>query len=222
MARKWETLNLKKGELLSLDRLEDLASKAAGGDNAALRDLGRYNEMIGRRMNQRMRELEGAGKTGDAYKRITKTLDGGTRFSQSRTGSAEQLVRDAQKAQRALNYKETTLSGIADVEKRTVNSLFDRLKTGYGKEQQKEFGSYENWKKSTAYTEWFKVNYDKANRFFTSDWWRENKKLVSSDTINQILDKITSADDGAEILSRFTDWMDSDDPFAPLEGWYDF
>ena len=78
-----------KASLWSLDQLETIAARAAAGDNAALSELGKYNEKIGRRMNQRMRELEKAGKTGDAYKRIQESLGGGTRFSQARTGSAE-------------------------------------------------------------------------------------------------------------------------------------
>ena len=221
MAGKWETIRLGRGQLLSLDQLEQLAAKAAEGNNAALRDLGRYNEMIGRRMNQRMRELEGAGKTGDAYKRIQESIGGKTRFSQARTGSAEQLFRDAEAAQRGLLYKESTLSGIADVEQRTTETLFDRWRMGYNEERRREYGSYEKWKKSKNYTEWFKVNYDRANKFFTSDWWHENKQYATSDTINRILDKITS-DGGEEILARFRDWMEEDDPFAPLEGWYDF
>lgn len=211
----------RKGALLSLDQLERLAAKAAGGDDAALRDLGKYNEKLGRRMNQRMRELEGAGKTGDAYKRIQESLGGKTRFSQARTGSAEQLFRDAQQAQRALAYKESTLSGIAEVEKKTVSSIFDHFKMGYDKEKAREYGSYENWKESAEYSKWFKQNYNRANKFFTSDWWKENKKYVTTDPLNAILDKIMS-DDGEEILNRFNDWMTESDPFEPLEGWYDF
>lgn len=204
MARKWETLNFKRGELLSLDRLEDLASKAAGGDNAALRDLGRYNEMIGRRMNQRMRELEGAGKTGDAYKRIQSNLGGGTRFSQARTGSAEQLFRDAQKAQRALNYKETTLSGIAKVDQKTTTAIFKKLgiETGPGAT---------------------KAQTQRMNRFFESGYWKENRKYYTSRGLEQIAEM---AAEGREIFSEFMEdiegWISGEDTFTVVEGWIDF
>lgn len=205
MAGSWETINLGKGQLLSLDQLEQLAAKAAGGDNAALRDLGRYNEIIGRRMNQRMRELEGAGKTGDAYKRIQNTLGGGTRFSQARSGSAEQLFRDAQKAQRALNYKKTTLTGIAEIDKNTTTAIFNKLgiETGPG-------GAT-------------RAQVERMNTFFESGYWKENRKYFTSKGLQQIAEL---AQEGGDTFSEFMDdinsWMSGDDVFLPVENWMDF
>lgn len=205
MARKWETFELGKGELLPLNKLEDLAAKAAGGDNAALRDLGRYNEMIGRRMNQRMRELEGAGKTGDAYKRIQNNLGGGTRFSQARTGSAEQLFRDAQKAQRALNYKETTLTEIAKVDQKTTTAIFKKLGI--------EMGPGGATKAQTQ----------RMNRFFESGYWKENRKYYTSKGLEQIAEM---AAEGGETFSEFMEdiegWISGEDAFTVVEGWIDF
>lgn len=207
MARTWETIDLGKGKLLSLDELEALAVRASGGDDASLRDLGKYNEMIGRRMNQRMRELEGAGKTGDAYKRIQDSLEGATRFSQAKSGSAEQLFRDAQQAQRALGYKETTLTGIADVDKRTTQAIFDKLgiETGPG-----------------GVT---KAQVNRVNSFFTSGYWKENRKnFASGDPVfTQILDMAAEGGDTfAEFMEGLDEWVAGEDMFAPLEGWIDF
>ena len=195
----------RKGALLSLDQLERLAARAAGGDDAALRDLGKYNEKLGRRMNQRMRELERAGKTGDAYKRIEENLGGKTRFSQARTGSAEQLFRDAQKAQRALLYKETTLSDIATVDKKTTQAIFDKLgiETGPG-----------------GVT---RAQVNRMNSFFTSGYWKENQKNFTSKGLEQIAE-LTA--EGGETFSEFMEgidaWISGDDMFEPLEGWVDF
>ena len=205
MAGKWETISLVKGELLSLNQLEQLAAKAAEGNNAALRDLGRYNEKIGRRMNQRMRELEGAGKTGDAYKRIQESIGGKTRFSQARTGSAEQLFKDAEAAQRALAYKESTLTGIMEVDKKTTQSIFDKLgiDTGPG-----------------GVT---RAQVQRMNTFFQSGYWKENKKYFTSQGLEQIAEM---AAEGGETFNEFmegiSNWISGDDMFAPLETWMEF
>lgn len=193
------------GSLLSLDELERLAARASAGEDDALRELGRYNEKLGRRMNQRMRELERSGKTGDMYKRIQESLGGQTRFSQARTGSAEQLFRDAQKAQRALGYKETTLSGIAEVDKKTTQSLFDRLgiKTGPG-----------------GVT---RAQVERMNSFFSSGYWKETRKNFSSQGLEQIAELVAEGGDTfAEFMEGIDSWIAGGDMFEPLEGWLEF
>ena len=191
-----------KASLWSLDQLKDIAARAAAGDNAALSELGKYNEKIGRRMNQRMREMEHAGKTGDAYKRIQESLGGGTRFSQARTGSAEQLYRSARDTQRALGYKETTLSGIMEVDQKTTTAIFKKL-------------GIETGPKGAT-----KAQTDRMNRFFESNYWKNNKKYFASEELEGIADTIAEGgDDYAELMDSISAWMDGDDPFEPVADW---
>lgn len=196
---------VKFGGLKSLDYLEDLAERASFGDNAALEELGKYNETIGRRMNQRMRELEKAGKTGDAYQRIKESLGGRTRFSQAHTGSAEQLMRDVQQAQRALGYKETTLTGIAEVDKKTTQAIFDRLGIETGPD---------------GVT---KAQVERMNSFFTSGYWKENRKNFSSKGLEQIAELAAEGGDTfAEFMEGLDAWVSGGDMFEPLEGFIEF
>lgn len=191
-----------KASLWSLDQLETIAARAAVGDNAALFELGKYNEKIGRRMNQRMRELEKAGKTGDAYKRIQESLGGGTRFSQAHTGSAEQLYRSALETQRALCYKETTLSDIARVDQKTTTAIFEKL-------------GIETGPKGAT-----KAQTDRLNRFFESEYWKNNKKYFSSDDLTGIAETVAEGgDDYADLMDSISEWMDGDDPFEPVVDW---
>ena len=191
-----------KASLWSLDQLKEIAARAAAGDNAALSELGKYNEKIGRRMNQRMREMEQAGKTGDAYKRIQESLGGGTRFSQARTGSAEQLYRSARDTQRALGYKETTLSGIMEVDQKTTTAIFKKL-------------GIETGPKGAT-----KAQTDRMNRFFESNYWKNNKKYFASEELEGIADTIAEGgDDYAELMDSISAWIDGDDPFEPVADW---
>lgn len=191
-----------KASLWSLDQLTEIAARAAAGDNAALSELGKYNEKIGRRMNQRMREMEHAGKTGDAYKRIQESLGGGTRFSQARTGSAEQLYRSARDTQRALGYKETTLSGIMEVDQKTTTAIFKKL-------------GIETGPRGAT-----KAQTDRMNRFFESNYWKNNKKYFASEELEGIADTIAEGgDDYAELMDSISAWMDGDDPFEPVADW---
>lgn len=193
-----------KASLWSLDQLEAIAARAAAGDNAALSDLGKYNEKIGRRMNQRMRELEKAGKTGDVYQRIKESMGGATRFSQARTGSAEELYRSARDAQRALGYKETTLSGIMKVDRNTTTAIFKKL-------------GIETGPKGAT-----KAQTTRLNRFFESDYWKNNKKYFSSNDLSGIADIVAEGgDDYSELMSSINEWMEGDDPFEPVVEWID-
>ena len=191
-----------KASLWSLVQLETIAARAAAGDNAALSELGKYNEKIGRRMNQRMREMEHAGKTGDAYQRIKDSMGGATRFSQARTGSAEQLYRSARDAQRALGYKETTLSGIMEVDQKTTTAIFKKL-------------GIETGPRGAT-----KAQTDRMNRFFEANYWKNNKKFFSSEELEGIADTIAEGgDDYAELMDSISAWMDADDPFELVADW---
>lgn len=195
----------RRSKLPTLGELERLAERAAGGDNAALRDLGAMNEKLGRLMNQRMRVLEHAGRTGDAYKRIQESLGGGTRFSQKRTGSAESLFRSARDALRASGYKESTLSGAMEVDKQTTTSIFKKL-------------GIETGPRGAT-----KAQTQRMNAFFQSEYWKANRKYYSSEGLAAIADVVAEGgEEYAEMMDNISAWMEGEDPFTPVETWLEF
>lgn len=188
------------------DQLEALASRAAMGDNAALDELGVLNERLGRMANNRMRRLEKAGKTGDAYKRIGNTLGmDRPRFSQAHTGSAESLFQSARTAAAALRQKETTLSGIKEVDIKTVDSVLEA------------FG-----KNADSYTQKQKLQ---IADFLKTDAWNQLKSLYYG---SEALDAITDAaldDDFEEALNAFAEFdveMSDTDIVELSEQYFDF
>lgn len=189
--------------LPSLDTLEEIAARASGGNNEALKELGKMSEKLNRRLNQRMRELEKAERTGDAYQRIKTSLGGKARGSQARTGSAEQLFKNSSLALRALNYKETTLSGIREVEQETANSFFRH----FGLMQENQSASRDEVKR--------------LNRFLASDGWSEMKKAFGSDIGKQFSEMILNDEDDIEsFLNEMENFENLDtDIFTTLETW---
>lgn len=187
------------------DQLEALASRAAMGDNAALDELGALNERIGRMANNRMRRLERAGKTGDAYKRIANTVGmEKPRFSQAHTGSAESLFQSARTAAAALRQKETTLSGIKEVDVKTVDSVLDA------------FG-----KNADSYTQKQKLQ---IADFLKTDAWKQLKSLYGSEALEAITDAALD-DDFEEALNAFAEFdveMSDTDIVELSEQYFDF
>ena len=185
--------------------MENLATRAASGDNEALAELGREAEKMGRALNQRMRTLEKAGKTGDAYKRIEKSL-GRSRASQARTGSAEQLFRNWKASAKGLGYKESTLSGIKEVDTKTAN----RVAQAFGHKEP-----------LTA----DQVN--KMNRFLGSKAFDEMRRTFGSkdQAVQDSVDIILSEQD--DLQEDFIDAIeeydsDEDNIFDLLDGYVDF
>lgn len=187
------------------DQLEALASRAAMGDNAALDELGALNERIGRMANNRMRRLERAGKTGDAYKRIANTVGmEKPRFSQAHTGSAESLFQSARTTAAALRQKETTLSGIKEVDVKTVDSVLDA------------FG-----KNADSYTQKQKLQ---IADFLKTDAWKQLKSLYGSEALEAITDAALD-DDFEEALNAFAEFdveMSDTDIVELSEQYFDF
>ena len=187
------------------DQLEALASRAAMGDNAALDELGALNERIGRMANNRMRRLERAGKTGDAYKRIANTVGmEKPRFSQAHTGSAESLFQSARTSAAALRQKETTLSGIKEVDVKTVDSVLDA------------FG-----KNADSYTQKQKLQ---IADFLKTDAWKQLKSLYGSEALEAITDAAMN-DDFEEALNAFAGFdveMSDTDIVELSEQYFDF
>lgn len=187
------------------DQLEALASRAAMGDNAALDELGALNERIGRMANNRMRRLEKAGKTGDAYKRIANTVGmEKPRFSQAHTGSAESLFQSARTAAAALRQKETTLSGIKEVDVKTVDSVLDA------------FG-----KNADSYTQKQKL---RIADFLKTDAWKQLKSLYGSEALDAITDAALD-NDFEEALNAFAEFdvaLSDTDIIELSEQYFDF
>lgn len=187
------------------DQLEALASRAAMGDNAALDELGALNERMGRIANNRMRRLEKAGKTGDAYKRIANTVGmEKPRFSQAHTGSAESLFQSARTAAAALRQKETTLSGIKEVDVKTVDNVLDA------------FG-----KNADSYTQKQKL---RIADFLKTDAWKQLKSLYGSEALEAITDEALD-DDFEEALNAFAEFdveMSDTDIVELSDQYFDF
>lgn len=170
----------------TIKEIRELGGRAAFGDNEALQELGKLAERMARAANTRLRRLEAAGKTGDAYQRAKEILGGGKRFPQARTGSAEQLGENLEKATSFLRKKESTISGIREVDKKTAQTFLGRDDV-----TQKD------------------VN--RLNRIFESKAWPELKKnFSSSDLQEKVQDLILNNEDVEDVISLFETW-DPDD-----------
>ena len=172
------------------DYIDQLALMAEEGNDAALKELGKIAGKLGRQANQRMRRLERAGKTGDAYKRIVEDLGGKTRFSQAKTGSAEGLRRNVEKALSALRRKESTLGGIKEVDRKTAESVFGH----FGK--MPKGGLSDN-------------DIQKFNKFVQNKAWPEIKRAFGSDALKAVTDMVLNGDDIDDMLRDFSEWVET-------------
>ena len=194
------------GELHPLRWYEDLAG-AAEFDPEALKELGRESEKLARRANQRMRELESRGMTGDAYKRIRASLGGATRFSQRRTGSADELLQNIKQSLRGLRQVKSTVSGAMGSSRKTLDTLKDK------------------WDIAGRVS---KDKINKFNEFVKSDLWNEYKSLMggSGGVLEQftkmLFDDPQSVDD---VLDAFNEWdamtEDEPDPYEAMSEWFE-
>lgn len=193
-------------DLRPLRWYEDLAG-AAEFDPEALKELGRESEKLARRANQRMRELESRGMTGDAYKRIRESLGGATRFSQRRTGSADELLQNIKQSLRGLRQVKSTVSGAMGSSRKTLDTLKDK------------------WDIAGRVS---KDKINKFNEFVKSDLWNEYKSLMggSGGVLEQftkmLFDDPQSVDD---VLDAFNEWdamtEDEPDPYEAMSEWFE-
>ena len=193
-------------DLRPLRWYEDLAG-AAEFDPEALKELGRESEKLARRANQRMRELESRGMTGDAYKRIRASLGGATRFSQRRTGSADELLQNIKQSLRGLRQVKSTVSGAMGSSRKTLDTLKDK------------------WDIAGRVS---KDKINKFNEFVKSDLWNEYKSLMggSGGVLEQftkmLFDDPQSVDD---VLDAFNEWdamtEDEPDPYEAMSEWFE-
>ena len=193
-------------DLRPLRWYEDLAG-AAEFDPEALKELGRESEKLARRANQRMRELESRGMTGDAYKRIRASLGGATRFSQKRTGRADELLQNIKQSLRGLRQVKSTVSGAMGSSRKTLDTLKDK------------------WDIAGRVS---KDKINKFNEFVKSDLWNEYKSLMggSGGVLEQftkmLFDDPQSVDD---VLDAFNEWdamtEDEPDPYEAMSEWFE-
>lgn len=187
-----------RATLPSVRHIERLAYQAEFGDEAALKELGSINAKLGRMMNQRLRTLEKAGETTDVYQRISYNLDQDRpRFSQAKTGSAEHLRRSALQSLRAAGYEKSTLTGIREARQENIQSLFESL--GVIEEG-------ETVDKQTV---------DRMNRFFKSDYWKQNRRYFASGGLSDVAD--LAADATSETFDAFIEDIDNFNQESP---WY--
>lgn len=194
-----------RSTLPSVDYVEELAARAAGGDDTAITQLGDLNYKISRMMNERMRKMEKAGETGDAYNRITDMI-GSTRFSTSRgkDGNIEGMYDNLRNAMRAAGYKESTLGGIAEVKQETATSLFQH------------FGIKGPGQEAT------KAEAARLSDFFKSDYWKKNRRSFASDDLSNLSEVVVAGgEEYAALMESIQSW-DASDPFGAVEEWLEF
>lgn len=176
-------------ELPALYHIEYLTEAAANGDEAAMKELGRLNERLARAANQRLRRLEKAGKTNDAYKRIVEELGGRKRLLQHKTVTEEtaaSIGRNAERALRALKMKETTITSIKETDRKTVESLM------------KHFNMDDR-----------DVSDEEINRFnmmMSSEVWPQVRNRAGTGGIQDMLDYVLDGGDMAQAVRAFEEW----------------
>ena len=193
---------------ISWDYITNVAAKAAGGDSGALAELGTLNSKYGRAANQRARELEKREMKTVAYMRAAskmgyskKDVEAGARprFSQAKTGDAENLLRSLEETVKFLNYQTATISGEM---KRRENIIKGLEKMGYN------------------------VGTDKKKflDFLDSDAWQEFKDVFGSDTAMQkISDQMAKGADIGKLMVAYNNFItaesNAEDVLSVFDGW---
>lgn len=187
-----------KYKAISFEDIESLAARAAGGDSAALAELGRLNSKYGRTANERMRSLERKGLETGAYRRAVEEL-GRPRFSQAKTGDAETLLRSLEMVTKFLNYQTSTISG--ELERRS-NILEGMERAGYN------------------------VGSDRAAflRFLESDAWNEIRGMFGSkDAMQRVSDAMERGGNIDDLVNSYNDFQkgesDAEDILQVWDGW---
>lgn len=189
-----------KYKSISVDALEAIAARAAGGDNSALAELGRLNSKYGRAANQRMRELEKRGMETGAYIRAQEeTGKFRPRFSQAKTGSAEDLLRSIEQTTKFLNYQTGTVTGEM---KRRENVITGIERAGYyiGKDKKKFLD------------------------FLDSKAWDEIRAMFGSkDAMRRISDALESGKDIGTLMGAYNKFVnkesEAEDILQVWDGW---
>lgn len=193
---------------ISFDTIESLATRAAGGDNSALAELGRLNSQYGRAANQRARELEKREIQTAAYVRAAekmgisrKQLKEGARprFSQAKTGDSENLLRSLEETVKFLNYQTATISGEMLRRKHIIEGL-EKLGYNVGNDRKKFLD------------------------FLDSNAWEEFKDVFGSkDAMQKISDQMAKGADIGKLMEAYNNFVaredESEDVLSVFDGW---
>lgn len=183
--------------LPSTEELETLAARAVT-DDKALQELGRLNEQLGRAANARIRNLEKAGETGDAYQWLIRQT-GKNRLSQAKTGGAEYLLRQATAAKNFLKRKESSISGVRDVQKRTAGTISQR----YGLEKLKGHSL-------RRFTDFLKTDaFNELKKFLGSDIIRDLMEGAAKNSLDELkgaYEQYLSGKTDEDLLSIYDKW----------------
>ena len=189
-----------KYKAISFDKIDDLANRAAGGDSSALAELGRLNSQYGRAANQRLRELEKRKMATGAYNRAAEMLKTDRpRFSQAKTGDAENLLRSLEITTKFLNYQTATISGEM---KRRENIIKGLERAGYNVGNDKE----------------------KFLDFLDSNAWTEIKDIYGSkDAMRKVSDNMAKGADIGKLMDAYNEFetkqSNAADIISLMDGW---
>ena len=193
---------------ISMDYITEVATRAAGGDNSALAELGRLNSKYGRAANQRARELEKREMQTGAYVRAAekmgisrKQLNEGARprFSQAKTGDAESLLRSLEETTKFLNYQTATVSGEMLRREHIIEGL-EKLGYNVGKDKKKFLD------------------------FLDSNAWEEFKDVFGSkDAMQKISDQMAKGADIGKLMTAYNNFVtredEAEDVLSVFDGW---
>lgn len=193
---------------ISMDYITEVATRAAGGDNSALAELGRLNSKYGRAANQRARELEKRDMQTGAYVRAAekmgfskKMLNEGARprFSQAKTGDSENLLRSLEETVKFLNYQTATVSGEMLRREHIIEGL-EKLGYNVGNDRKKFLD------------------------FLDSNAWEEFKDVFGSkDAMQKISDQMAKGADIGKLMTAYNNFVtredESEDVLSVFDGW---
>lgn len=193
---------------ISMDYITEVATRAAGGDNSALAELGRLNSKYGRAANQRARELEKREMQTGAYVRAAekmgiskKQLKEGARprFSQAKTGDSENLFRSLEETIKFLNYQTATVSGEMLRREHIIEGL-EKMGYNVGNDRKKFLD------------------------FLDSNAWDEFKDVFGSkDAMQKISDQMAKGADIGKLMTAYNNFVtreeESEDVLSVFDGW---
>lgn len=194
----------------SFEAVQDIATRAASGDNAAAKELGRISNKLARLANDRLRGLEQKGYIKEpAYGYAQKiqrrggSEGGKVRFSEAKKASEEQLLKNAADAWKFLNYKSSTISGV----KKQLEGVVEGLK-----QQGYDVGNKETFKS-----------------FLMSPAWSEMKRIygttntkqgVTSGAMTVVTNAISRGASLRELMNAYnTREQRSESAFAAIDNW---
>ena len=192
----------KRGYVPTTQELEELYNKAEAGDEGAAAELGRLNNKMAKRANERMRELERRDYDGTAaYQRAKYWLgeEGRDYFSQSKvvtdggkidSKKLDSIYENLEKASEYLRWQTSTTAGEVKRRENITNSLFD----GY-------YDSRDKWHEGVLSGVHDNPEYDKQDflEFLNTDTWNDIRKLNKGGTDVIIREAFDSLQKGAKV-----------------------